>query len=115
MKAPILFSLHWAIMVSILCLITFSCTQKEMPPAKEIKSWLTTFDKSSLFKPQGVIAFGNNSLDGPIIGIDTTQKFQEVDGFGFTLTGGSAQLIMGLSKPRRDSLLRQLLDRKSVV
>ncbi len=77
-------------------------------PRAEIQWWLTSPDRSSLFEPQSPIAFSDDRKDWPIINLDTTRKFQEVDGFGFTLTGGSAQLINGLSKPRRDSLLRQL-------
>lgn len=40
--------------------------------------------------------------------IDTVSRFQEVDGFGFTLTGASAMLINKLKAPARDSLLREL-------
>lgn len=44
----------------------------------------------------------------PVIQVDTTQQFQSIDGFGFTLTGGSAYLINRLSAGSRESLLREL-------
>ncbi|MCY7330540.1 MAG: glucosylceramidase [Saprospiraceae bacterium] len=42
----------------------------------------------------------------PTIHIDTAQQFQTVDGFGFTLTGGSAFLLHQMSKRERAVLLQ---------
>jgi glucosylceramidase len=95
--------------VSICSLLWLSCTQKEVPKATSIQTWLTTADKSSLFKLQDrTIAFSLDSSALPTIVVDTTQRLQEVDGFGFSLTGGSAQLINSLSAANQDSLLREL-------
>lgn len=44
----------------------------------------------------------------PVIKIDPAQRFQAVEGFGYTLTGASAQLIQQLSPGVRDSLLQEL-------
>lgn len=44
----------------------------------------------------------------PVIQIDTTQRFQTVDGFGYTLTGGSAYLIRRLPATARATLLKEL-------
>ena len=44
----------------------------------------------------------------PVIQIDSAQKFQTVDGFGYTLTGGSAYLIRRLSATARAALLKEL-------
>jgi glucosylceramidase len=102
----------WSVFVlSAASLFSFTCSQKEKkPPVEiEIQSWLTLPDRSLEFKLQqpGVISFLDNSVF-PTIKIDSAQKFQQIDGFGFTLTGGSAQLINALSQPRQDSLLRKL-------
>ncbi len=44
-----------------------------------------------------------------VIEVDTTSKYQTMDGFGYTLTGGSAQLInQKLNASNRTALLREL-------
>lgn len=42
----------------------------------------------------------------PTIQIDTTQRFQSVDGFGYTLTGGSAMLLHQMGAAERAALLQ---------
>ena len=44
----------------------------------------------------------------PNIEVDATQTFQTIDGFGFTLTGGSAQSINKLNSQKRNELLQEL-------
>ena len=71
--------------------------------------WLTTPDKSSLVAQQpNALEFSKAKKDVPTIAVDDTKKFQTIDGFGFALTGGSAQLLMHMSAPARASLLKQL-------
>ena len=44
-----------------------------------------------------------------MIEVDTTQRFQSIDGFGFSLTGGSAYLIHEkLTASKRTELLQEL-------
>jgi glucosylceramidase len=76
----------------------------------DIAFWLTTGDKSSLLENRQSLSFqrseGNQEA---MIEVDTTQQFQTIDGFGFALTGGSADLIHGKLDPaRRDGLLKEL-------
>jgi len=40
-----------------------------------------------------LLAFATTYNVYPTIEIDDNQTFQKIDGFGFTLTGGSAQVI----------------------
>ncbi len=42
-----------------------------------------------------------------VISIDTAQQFQEVDGFGYTLTGGSAFLLNQMGAAERATLLQE--------
>ena len=79
------------------------------PPKNEVAYWLTRADKSVLLQKQTtVIPFTKTSNDYPSINIDTTQNFQEVDGFGYTLTGGSAFVINQLNNSVKDDLLKEL-------
>src|SRR5690606_2498168 len=69
------------------------------PPAvNEVDFWLTKGDQTALLQKQNtVLSFGSTANSNPTITVDSTQRFQSIDGFGYTLTGGSAELINGLS------------------
>ena len=81
------------------------------PPTlpNEVDFWLTKGDQSAvLAKQQAVLAFGTTANAYPTITVDTTQQYQTIDGFGYTLTSGSASLINGLGSSARTSLLNEL-------
>lgn len=73
--------------------------------------WLTTSDKSALFArvrlPLNFAAPVAGGSD-PVIVVDTTKTYQGIDGFGYTLTGGSAQVIHQLGPADRAALLKEL-------
>jgi glucosylceramidase len=74
-----------------------------------ISYWLTMPDKSELLKKQEqVLFFKTDTNRFPTIRIDTATTYQEMDGFGFSLTGGSAYLINKLAAPDREALLKEL-------
>ena len=74
-----------------------------------ISIWLTTADQSALLQPQTQsVWFSSQSSDLPTLVVDPDQSFQPVDGFGFSLTGGSAMLISRLPETERQMLLREL-------
>lgn len=78
-------------------------------PANEVDFWLTKANQSVLLSKQSaVIAFGTASNPYPNIEVDSVARFQQVDGFGYTLTGGSAYLINRLSANEKASLLNEL-------
>ena len=71
--------------------------------------WLTTPDRSVLLAPQGTrLHFSTSAEDAPTIAVNDMQRFQSIDGFGFALTGGSAQLLMRMDPAKRTSLLKEL-------
>lgn len=83
-----------------------------MAGQKKMHEWLTTPDKTHLLaeEPQPLVFSKiNNGVN--IITVDESQKFQVMDGFGFALTGGSAQLMMKMSAPARAALLHELFGR----
>jgi glucosylceramidase len=89
-------------------LIALTCQTKEIKSDKTIQWRLTTPDKAALFASQAAISFQSDSTNVATIAVDTTQRFQSIDGFGYTLTGGSAQLINALPDSTKDKLLREL-------
>lgn len=103
-----------ALAAGLLCGIA-ACEEKtETKPAppggnSQVASWMTTPDKSSLFQKQRLtLNFRETGNSGPTIAVDTSQVFQTMDGFGFTLTTGSAFVISRLNTTDRANLLQEL-------
>ncbi|MEP5366144.1 MAG: glycoside hydrolase family 30 beta sandwich domain-containing protein [Reichenbachiella sp.] len=79
----------------------------------EVQMYLTTANASSkLAWQENGIDF---SLDNPdyTITIDESITYQEIDGFGFALTGGSASHINGMSASAKEALLNELFGKES--
>ena len=57
---------------------------------------------------QLVLAFGRVENQDPTIEIDPTKTYQTIDGFGYTLTGGSAMHIVRMDATSRNALLKEL-------
>jgi len=91
----------------VVCL--FGCVTKEQP----VKYWLTTSDKKELLTPHTVS--WDAVLDSGGVTVDTTVHFQRMEGFGYSLTGGSAQVINSLNPEKRTSLLKELFTRESGI
>jgi glucosylceramidase len=71
--------------------------------------WLTTNDKTNLLTKQKPLEISPADKGGvAVITIDPSQKYQSVDGFGFALTGGSAQHISRMSPGERKKLIQEL-------
>jgi len=81
--------------------------------ANEADIWLTKADQTVLLEKQlgTIISFGTASNGYPSLDIDENIKYQAVDGFGYTLTGGSAQLISQMDAGSRAALLNELFTR----
>jgi glucosylceramidase len=81
------------------------------PPAgaNDVDFWLTKNDQSVLLQKQStVLTFGIASNSNTFIDVDSTQAYQTIDGFGFTLTGGSAYVINTLGATDKSNLLKEL-------
>ena len=76
------------------------------------QSWITTTDESSKLQKQNDLVFNSETNPNQTITVDASQKFQTIEGFGFSLTGGSAQAIFKLDKAKRAALLRELFSRR---
>ncbi len=75
----------------------------------EARLWLTTPDRSQLLTLQKEpLHFSASASTHPTIEVNDDQQYQSIDGFGFALTGGSAQLLMRMDPAQRGALLREL-------
>ena len=71
--------------------------------------WLTTADRSALFAPQAAaLQFSAPEDRLPAVEVNDMQQFQRIDGFGYALTGGSAQLLMKMTPDKRAALLKEI-------
>ncbi len=73
-----------------------------------VRVWMTTANKSALLAQQSPIAFQKAADGVPVIAVDEGDRKQTMDGFGFALTGGSAELLMKMEVSRRAGLLKEL-------
>ncbi|MEG2100058.1 MAG: glycoside hydrolase family 30 beta sandwich domain-containing protein [Flavobacterium sp.] len=76
------------------------------------QSWITTTDETSKLKKQDDLVFSSATNSNQTIEVNPAQKFQTIEGFGFSLTGGSAQTILKLDKAKKEALLQELFSRK---
>lgn len=90
-----------ALVISILT----SCNQNDKSE-KKIEAWVTSLDKQNLLKKRD-LSVKTEKAEATIT-IDSTQTYQEIDGFGYTLTGGSALHLNNMSDSTRADLLQEL-------
>ena len=126
MKNTRIYLIRWSFFM-LLSVIGFGCssssTEEEIteepeqpetpsPPASETNDmdfWLTKGDRSVTLKKQDdILSFNSNPNGNATISVDATTTYQTIDGFGFSLTGGSAEVINSLSAADRQNLLQEL-------
>jgi glucosylceramidase len=105
--------LNKVILFSVLSIFLIGCTpkmnKKIVPSVETMDYWLTKSDQSILLQKQLIsLPFHSENIDIQSINVDTNQIFQTIDGFGFTLTGGSAQVINRMKPIEKASLLQEL-------
>lgn len=91
--------------VSFLLLSTVSAQK-----GKSIQTWFTSPAQNVFFKKQVAPVYfkSSDSARPTVIDIDDTKRYQSIDGFGFSLTGGSALNLMKMKKEERLALLQEL-------
>lgn len=112
MKFRSLFSLF------ILALFVIECSKSGdtpspppvvIPVTNDMDFWLTKSDQSVLLAKQTpVLGFGTTYNMFSNIEVDDNITYQSIDGFGYTLTGGSVQVINTLSSSKKQELLQEL-------
>ncbi|NML57076.1 glycoside hydrolase family 30 protein [Chryseobacterium cheonjiense] len=79
-----------------------------------VQVWLTKGDQSVKLQQQSTTYFSGNQNSGTTIAVDASQVFQAVDGFGYTLTGGSVQVINQLNAAKKQELLNDLFSSSGI-
>ena len=100
-----------------LVFVIASCGSRENTPSpktetsaqNEIDVWITKADETiKLQKQTSILAFTSASNSFQNIEIDPSKTYQNIDGFGYTLTGGSVEVINQLSASKKEALLQEL-------
>ncbi|RWU06273.1 glycoside hydrolase family 30 protein [Pedobacter chitinilyticus] len=89
-------------------ILTLSCLcWGSLQAQKQPQVWLTDVKQNLLFVQQNNkaenLATGENTIS-----IDPSKSYQSIDGFGYTLTGGSAQHLLAMEKSARKAILTEL-------
>ena len=85
----------------------------EQPTPADVSVWITTADHTRALAPSAPARFAGRASARPQIVVDDTQRFQEIVGFGASLTDSSAWLIQHtLDARQRDALLEELFGRE---
>jgi glucosylceramidase len=102
-----------SLLISLL-IIAISCSRTQPDPVDTpavrypVGLWVTSSDQTNLLYNRTLPFSSAEDNRFPTITVDTTQIFQPIDGFGYTLTGGSAGLIHQLAPATRAQLLEEL-------
>jgi len=114
MEKTIIFGL---IILSILILGVLRFSYEKKPEKIYPDVWVTTVDQNKLLEKQKSLDYkpDNNKKDY-IINIDENKLYQQIDGFGASLTDSSAWLIYNkLTEESRKKLINQLFDRNKGI
>ncbi|HLI69794.1 MAG TPA: RICIN domain-containing protein [Ktedonobacteraceae bacterium] len=81
-----------------------------------VSVWLTTPDQANLLSPQPALTFGSVGSNSTTIAINDTQTYQQMVGFGASLTDSSAWLIYNkMSQSQRNQLMTNLFSPTSGI
>ena len=93
----------------MVALILTSCKSAGEIDNEKGDMYITTPNREALFaKLEGRLSVGDTSSGNPTIEIDSGTSYQEMDGFGYALTGGSAMHLNTMDAGPRSSLLNEL-------
>lgn len=77
--------------------------------SQTVTPWITSGDQSKLLQQQSTVSFGTNSGSNPsTVTINAGTTYQTMDGFGYTLTEGSCEVISGMAATQQNQLLNDL-------
>ena len=105
---------HWLICLALAgC---YSCSRggntlvHTGPPGPNVQVVETSGDRSMLLQSQPGVTFATGGpTSGPVITVNDSSKYQQIDGFGASLTDSSAWLIANKLSPSQQSSLWQSL------
>ncbi|HEY6915452.1 MAG TPA: hypothetical protein VI413_12310, partial [Paludibacter sp.] len=66
--------------------------------SQTVTPWLTSGDKTRLLQQQSTFSFGaNTGAASVVVTVNPANNYQAIDGFGFCMTEGSAEVISSMA------------------
>jgi len=94
----------------------FLCLLSGLGFAQTVTPFLTQGNQGALLAQQPTIECHNETAPNwATITINSNETFQPIDGFGFTMTQGSAQAIRTLNSSRRNQLMREFFGSNGIA
>ncbi len=98
-----------------LMVLLFACGKDDGgPPDPQqlpVGVWTTSRNEVNLLYAKRIDFASAPNTALPLIEIDDAQTFQTIEGFGYSLTGGSAMLLHQMDAAARAAILRELFDK----
>ncbi len=110
----------------LLCIAFYSCKKNlyddadgsgktTARAAESVSVWMTSGDQSKLLQQQGGVTFAPDAgTVSNTITVNEGTTYQSIDGFGYTLTQGSAKLINNLPAAAQNALLNELFSTNGI-
>jgi glucosylceramidase len=95
-------------LIGLLALSLCSYAAAQSTEAGSAQLWLSTVNRSAVLALQNTpVRFTETSTTNRTIDVNDMEQYQSMEGFGFAVTGGSAELLMRMSPAARAELLRE--------
>jgi glucosylceramidase len=100
------------LLAGVMMLLASVLTGPALAAGETVSIWVTTPDQTKLLQQQASVNFAPDGASNPVtIDVDPNTTYQQIDGFGASLTDSSASLICGkLTTAQRDTLLNNLFN-----
>lgn len=94
-----------------LSLVLAGCTTVPGADSRNAGMWLTTADEAQKMAQQADQTAAGPAIGDEAVTIDTSQRFQSIQGFGASITDASAELLSRLPDDKRKALMEELFGR----
>jgi len=100
------------LLTGVTALLASALTGPALAAGETVSIWMTTADQTKLLQQQANVTFAPDSGSNPVtIDVDPATTYQQIDGFGASLTDSSASLICSkLTTAQKDTLLNNLFN-----
>jgi glucosylceramidase len=99
------------IALALLLAMSGGCTTVSQQASSSAGFWLSTADESQKLAQQADIHPAGPATGDEAVTIDTSKRFQKMQGFGAAITDASAQLLSELPEDKRKALMAELFGR----
>lgn len=98
-------------LLGLLGILTAACASIQPPTLKPAEMWVTTADETQKLASQPSIASSGAASGDEAVAIDSTRRFQRIQGFGAAMTDASAELLSRLPEEQRRAIMAELFGR----